>query len=270
MLKQFLTFIVVLVVGILVFLVMENYFSHSFQSCVSQKSSKQSPESSKNERFTVAGSIALQTDCSVRLIDTHNGFFTAFASFIIAAFTAVLGIFTVRLAGSTRIVADATKKSAKAIPNVERAYVFISDIVFIFESNNLPAAPGDEKESKISVTFDNVGKTPAIPKTCHLGIVSTDGIPAASVIDGLLQSTIEKRVVAAGATLVQRAKITIKGDWRPRPVTMHEAKRVFLAGILKYLDVFDGRHETCFCWQLNWERERFEEAMDAPHLNYER
>jgi uncharacterized membrane-anchored protein len=61
---------------------------------------------------------------SAHLIDTYHDDVNAVSTIIIALFTAVLGVFTIRLAKSTRIAADAAKLNAEALMTAEGAHLY--------------------------------------------------------------------------------------------------------------------------------------------------
>src|ERR1700730_6567492 len=90
MIRNTLIFFATIVSALLLFVWAENQVAPSFQSCISQNSTKQSAESSNDYGKIVAVFIKAQSICSLRLIDRHNGFFAAIAAAIVAAFTFTL------------------------------------------------------------------------------------------------------------------------------------------------------------------------------------
>jgi hypothetical protein len=86
MTRNALIFFAAIVTALLLFLWAENHVAPSFQSCVSQNSTKQSAESSNDYGNIVAVVVKAQSICSLRLIDRHNGFFAAIAAAIVAHF----------------------------------------------------------------------------------------------------------------------------------------------------------------------------------------
>ena len=68
----------------------ENQFAPSFQSCISQGASQQTTKDFKEKRQFIVIGVETQIICSLRLVDTHSGFFAVLAAFCLAAFTFTL------------------------------------------------------------------------------------------------------------------------------------------------------------------------------------
>lgn len=90
---------------------------------------------------------------------------------VIAIFTVVLAISTVALWASTRIAARAAQKAAviaeQSLVRLERAFVFVKEIsVFVEREAETMGAYGPIQgravNYRLSVTFENSGRTPAI------------------------------------------------------------------------------------------------------------
>ncbi|MGP8051145.1 MAG: hypothetical protein ACLPYB_11110 [Desulfobaccales bacterium] len=100
-------------------------------------------------------------------IDHHNGFITAVATAVIAAFTLALVCANRQLWKVSKEAADAAKDSADALPAVERAYLFVKVILNISDHDpdqpqiniGTMEAPG---ANKVNIIVTNHGKTPAI------------------------------------------------------------------------------------------------------------
>jgi hypothetical protein len=195
-------------------------------------------------------------------LDAYSVLITALATIAIAYFTYVLHSVTGK-------AADAAKKSADALPNVERAYLFLRD-TRDFRGGPFPENPGETKSCVVQPIFDNLGKTPAILKSYRCGIVANGKVPTTNDLLGLTEQRLKERAIASGGYFSPTVKVEIRGDWKPRPFTLPYADRVFLVGTLQYDDVFRGRQETCFCWELDWAGNTLKEALDVPSLNYHR
>jgi hypothetical protein len=86
--------------------------------------SEQTKEKQSNEKpCTYSGGIVVAGLKFIR--DMKPDEWTAAATVVIALFTTILGLFTVSLARSTRVAAQAAEKSADALPAMERAYLFV-------------------------------------------------------------------------------------------------------------------------------------------------
>ena len=97
----------------------------------------------------------------------------------VAIFTGVLAFVTIPLAIGTIIAAIAARNAAKALPALERAYIFIQQT----SSDSLKAAVNGRYASPILLQYVmNVGRTPAIIKTarCVIAICATPEEVAAS------------------------------------------------------------------------------------------
>src|ERR1039458_2402260 len=68
----------------------ENQFAPSFQSCISQGASQQTTKDSKEKRQFIVIGVDTQIIYSLRLFDSHSGFFAVLAAFCLAAFTFTL------------------------------------------------------------------------------------------------------------------------------------------------------------------------------------
>jgi hypothetical protein len=89
-------------------------------------------------------------------------------TFLLAVFTAALvGVSTFqiyflnRADKTARTAADAAKKSADSLRNIERAYVFI-DYELLRERNEALKVDGISPYKQIELVFKNLGRTPAI------------------------------------------------------------------------------------------------------------
>jgi hypothetical protein len=69
------------------FVWLEGEFAHSFQTCIAQNMSQKAAPSPHEESRVIGDFVVYRLVCSVRLIDSHNGFFSALAAMIIAGFT---------------------------------------------------------------------------------------------------------------------------------------------------------------------------------------
>ena len=80
-----------------IFIWAENQISPSFQACISQKGTQtttQNGEKNADEKSNIVVIVRSQALCSLRLVDRHNGFFSALAALIVAVFTVTLWIST--------------------------------------------------------------------------------------------------------------------------------------------------------------------------------
>jgi hypothetical protein len=168
----------------------------------------------------------------------------------IALITFVLAILNFILWLTTRKTAEAALKTAEALPNIERAYIFVT--VIVLEDEMLRASKGKSFPpiARITVRIWNGGKTPAILTNLQVDVTEmTSGEP--------LQADIDKmgNEIAPG--------IFIKsGEYRDHvvqyPITPEEWKQVsrddawlVCYGCVEYRDVFGKPHETGFYWETD-------------------
>jgi len=123
MLRKYLPLLSAIIFLLAAFVVAEFNFAQSFNTCINENSAKES--TNKAHQYTHALIITIRSTslCSARLIDTHNGFFAAFASLVIAAFTFTLWRSSARQADLTR----------EAMIAGERAFVFATGFNALWE-----------------------------------------------------------------------------------------------------------------------------------------
>jgi hypothetical protein len=115
----------------------------------------------------VLARLQLNATCVGHFVEKKQGLISVVSTIVIAIFTAILGTFTVRLARSTRLAAEAARDSASVIPNTERAFVYVDAIT---RNVNTPMMQAADKLSPtvpyirpsfVIVSFVNHGRTPA-------------------------------------------------------------------------------------------------------------
>jgi hypothetical protein len=136
MLRQIVTLFVALVVGLAVFVWVENY-SSSFQNCIDQESAKASSDQANNQKKSLTV-ILRYARCTERFADLHNSFITALATVLLAVIT--LGLI---LSGVDQLRTTRAQM---------RAYVWAE----INPSKNL-----DDPNFGVSANIKNSGQTPA-------------------------------------------------------------------------------------------------------------
>jgi hypothetical protein len=128
MLKNTLSCLVAVVLGLAILFWGEKTFAPSFQSCVIEQSNNTGVDPAKNYYGSVRVVVSNYTVCTVHLIDTHAPLFTAVASFVIAAFTGTLWIAT------TRMLRAASKQSAAMEESIEESAKSADAIASVAES----------------------------------------------------------------------------------------------------------------------------------------
>jgi len=159
------------------------------------------------------------------------------------------------------ISAEAAKRSADHIPNVERAYVFFASAT----CEGLASPSGEVMVVKYS--FKNSGRTPAILNRIQIGVGYLEGIPSGAEFTYGDEGLPAPLVVGSDRTEPENdVQLWITAD------DFEKARigtgRIFFWGKLTYLDVFGASHETGICSEWHFVQRRFVISTDCPELNY--
>lgn len=186
--------------------------------------------------------------------EKENGFSeffnVKFTDVIVALFTIIIGIYTYKLSDSTKKLWATTEESAKALPMIERAYIF---------------ATVRMEEWKIVVDLKNHGKTPAILKSMFVTRKFHPTPP--KEIDTRQKSMIRDGVVI-GSDIVWPVALSPWLDDSERQMLDRPDFKLFCFGVIEYLDVLNQRRTTGFCWQYNYQYGVGEWSIADSELNY--
>jgi hypothetical protein len=167
-------------------------------------------------------------------------------------FTGLLVVCNAALWLYTKKSADAAKKAANAMPEVERAYLFVeipasADREPIIPTSGVNDFIEGDTETDITVQIWNRGKTLAILTNIHAdyGIVVEYPKP--------IQEVTESKIPLGGVVIAS-------AKWKNIPVTTHikdkeweEIRngnmRLICHGRIDYLDIWKDSHYTRFCWE---------------------
>lgn len=206
-------------------------------------------------------------------LEKHNGAVTAVATVFIAIFTIVLTLVTGRQARLTKIAADAAEKaadaakaSAEALPNVERAYLFLDGKL---ESQlHWPTATSEKRESVIRPIFKNHGKTPAILKELYWDVLVLDRLPGQREVDALRGGPFPVSLIIGSGGKSEPFDVPFSIDGSDvDSILLSRSRYMYFVGRVRYDDVFGKTHETGFCIQYRRSSEMFDAAM-SEKLNY--
>lgn len=198
---------------------------------------------------------------------------------VLAYFTALLaivslfqGVMLYRSNNTATVSADAAKDAAKAaqlsadaLTAIERAYVFLGKEITC--QIDWPTTTGEERKSKIAIRFKNLGKTPAILKEIHWGVIrmagAPNGVDAAKLPGGPLPVSI---ILSSGDASRQ---LTHEFSIQGKDVDSINLGReqLYLTGRVIYDDVFGKSHETGFCRMWRRKSENFDAGV-SEKLNY--
>jgi hypothetical protein len=165
--------------------------------------------------------------------------------------------------GATENAADAAKKSADSLRNIERAYVFI-DYELLKERNAAIKVGGISRCKQIELVLKNFGRTPAVVNgincKCHywpnryLPETEPDSIKIPSGI-------------AIGSGSPWSIPANFEGAVSDIDNAMNGAGSIYLYGTIMYLDMFGEQRETGFCCEWNFAEGQFFMAPNTK-LNY--
>jgi hypothetical protein len=220
---------------------------------------QQSREDSKKNKTSVVSVIEVR---SWDFVHTYKDETTAASTLIIAIFTIILGVFTVRLSGSTRIAAVAASRSADAAVAMELPWLRVDvpnelekvngpqddwgGLIWDVETAELP------EYSKISeIDFRNIGRTVAAPVKLELGYKVVRELPRQEpsytwgrqcdhgtvILPDNQTVTIECAGFCISLTAGERASIN---DGRAI---------LWVFGALSYIDFLQQPHTCRFCWR---------------------
>lgn len=257
MIRNGLIFFVAIIIALFLFGWAEYQVAPSFQSCISQNSTKQSTESFSDYGKIVAIYIKSRSLCSLCLIDRHNGFFAAIAAAIIAAFTFTLWRSTDKLWTAGQEIFEAG----------ERAFVFLEgfDIELTTAANakvikidELPERYRSDPDLYISrfavlPRWKNSGNTPTRKMTIQVNWRGPKGPIPPDYIYGnppepffLAPKTVEP------SALVEMPGAAVLIDWALRPAGVEPI--VFIWGRADFEDVFGKKHFIEWCRRLRFDR----------------
>jgi hypothetical protein len=182
-------------------------------------------------------------------IHIHRDDLNAYSTIVIAVFTAILGAFTIRLARSTRVAAEAAQKSAEALPAIERAYIFVTGELEYWD----PINTSDERtvySSRIGVKFhlENHGKTPAIIGSieAHLRVWSIDPDNTQHFPSIFLPNEI---IIRSGDTWTPpNSPLNFQVDELTADAIANQTATIWFYGSIIYQDVFGNDRVTRFRW----------------------
>jgi hypothetical protein len=160
---------------------------------------------------------------------------------------------------STKLAANAAKKSADVLPTIERAYVFVK----VYLSQKFIADKGiTEYAAQINIV--NGGKTPAVLLDCSYAariVGLNEELPEISKIDP------DKPWIPSGTVIIRaNYERTETAIIQTSGVEMESVKasinKLVCYGVIRYEDVFERLHETGFCWEYQGRFKDFYPAKD--------
>jgi hypothetical protein len=246
---------------------------------------------SNHEDCTLSGVRLFFIDVSASLKQGHDAI-DAISTAVVAFFAAVLFFVTREQVRLTKISADAAlvsaraaRDSADALPNLDRAYIFI-EIDPHFSRDIQSVLSRVDRDARIAFQFINHGKTPAIIKAISASFRIWDAFPRkVSYINEPLAAEIVVRAgeihpppEPRGPTDLDTRITRVAGYVPPThigykkhsllsdPLTADVVQNIqegqsslWFYGHVIYEDVFGRFHKTRFCWRYNGKDNSFQQ-----------
>ncbi len=203
-------------------------------------------------------------------IDTNSDLITAAATVVIAIFTFSLWWSTYKMMKVVREqsrdmkasiavaqkAADAAEKSAKALPDIERAYIFVKITMKNSDAEGIAGTVDKEPQynhDNVEIIVTNRGKTPAL----LTGIPYTTKVITDTEIGKYLSECVANiyHPIPSGTAIIDAMtqKPPLPADffmdkelWKQ--ITIEKAYLTCL-GCIHYEDIFGNPHKTIFCWK---------------------
>jgi hypothetical protein len=207
--------------------------------------------------------------CVIKWIEIHSSFVTAAATLAIAGFTLALVCANRKLwkvslnsLGIAQQAANAAKKSADALPIMERAYVFAQ----IKLKEKLSTMDGP-KNIDILLYLKNYGRTPAIVKdiACHIGIYPKNQVNGDDLTEREKHYPIEAFIGRDEQHLENTKPLYI--DDKELLYIAGKSHIIYCFGCVRYMTIFEQEHFHGFCWEYSFPDGKFALSPNEE-LNY--
>ena len=146
---------------------------------------------------------------------------------------------------ATEKAANAAKESADALPTIEKAFMFVTNLEW--KPNTDGAKFHAIGDNIIEAILFNGGKTPAILDKVFMTHTIRKEYPHRAEIGKLANVTPDNTIVKSGDSTFATIDITLSQDqWTE--MVLHKNK-LLCYGRIEYTDIFGKNHETGFCWE---------------------
>jgi hypothetical protein len=181
---------------------------------------------------------------------------SAIGLFVIAMFAGILGIFTISLADSTKLAAEAAKLNSQIAVAAERAHLFVHiELESILGAKSQPSQSGPLSTERpgglrLSYALKNFGKTPAMIRELSHGVLVAPAFRSAPKYVSVSRLPVE--ILGAG----EKTPPILMTDF-PQ-LTANDVMSIeelftnfWFYGLLVYDDTFGWRRTLDFVWQYN-------------------
>jgi hypothetical protein len=187
------------------------------------------------------------------------------------AFALVGAVFLGWTLYETRRTANAASKSAEAMSNIERAYLYLTNETALFaDAHAHPDNPLPLPNRTILYQLQNHGKTPAVLQALSVKAEIRNTAPTlhdiASLPIGQFSGT---WVVGAGEKSIKPGCEFLLND-QDFDAVIAGAKKLYFYGRVGYLDIFSNPHETGFCAVYEHLTKTFMAAGQPGSQNYDK
>jgi hypothetical protein len=186
-----------------------------------------------------------------RALERHDGLLTAIATIVIAAFTFILALATIKLWRETKNAGRVALKTAESLVLSERAYVKMSHLSKGLVSIDLPDEINKTRKGyRIMIQVKNFGRTPATITDVVLTkrVLDIDGIlPLKPEYDRPLDAVGVFAFLVCDDDFFWIKDILIKRD--DLPDLEHHRKKLIIYGYVDYFDQFKQPHRAGYARQ---------------------
>jgi hypothetical protein len=229
--------------------------SQRFQACIVSASSHPSAPGVYGRLSAFLGDLLEHRRCVGSYVIENNAAITALATVLVAIFTAVLGSFTISLAGSTRIAAEAARTSAisaeKALEQTSSPYL---DVTIALKDAVIRRMPGGDTVTQFmggefaEYFIHNYGQGTAIVLEIYQFCIRSGGIPGPIPFPPLQSPTL-KRVFSIGG---QKESAAIPVNYPEGGIqNLKGSKAVWIGMQIRYRDIFRNQYLSSYCAAFN-------------------
>jgi hypothetical protein len=246
MLKQALIFLIAMTICLVMFVAAEKVLSPTFQNCLEQTT---------NPQENVAAPVASYAYCSANFINDHNPGITAFATLLIAAFTATLWAATNRQALLTK----------EALIGNNRAFVFVPNFTQFWEHDD----KSGQYNWRLRPVLRNSGNTPTKNMTMYVECEIRNrplqmGYAFTPEIENTARAVIAPNLDIQGGIVPRSPAAAIT----PQDIidVQNLRKYIYLWGVIRYSDVFPRTrpHITRYCFMITFTGDPFQFVPNTP------
>jgi hypothetical protein len=229
--------------------------SQKFESCITNARTHEKAKDAHDQGTIFLGELIGYRHCFGAYVNDHSAAITTLANVLIAIFTAVLGSFTISLARSTRIAAEAAKTSAvsakMALEQTSSPYLDVTISLKDAVIHNLPGhAPVIDFVGTdfAQYVIQNYGQGAAIVLEIYQCCIRSGGIPGPIPFPPLQSPTLKKGFSIGG----QKESAPIPVGFPDGGIENLKSDPAVWIGLqIRYRDVFRKQYLSSYCAAFN-------------------